>query len=42
MKTTVVYWGSMGIVEKENGNYRDYRDYIGIIWGLHRAYTGLI
>ena len=20
---------------KENGNYRDYRDYIGAIWGLY-------
>ena len=35
-----MYWGYMGIMEKENGNYRDYigivveyRVYIGVIWG---------
>ena len=23
---------------KENGNYRDYRGYIGVMWGLYRDY----
>ena len=26
---------------KENGNYRDYRDYLGII-GLQRGYIGIM
>ena len=27
---------------KENGNYRDHRDYIGIIEGVHRGYIAII
>ena len=27
---------------KEDGNYRDYRCYIGVIWGLCRGYIGVM
>ena len=27
---------------KENGNYRHYRGYIGIIWGLYLGYTRIM
>ena len=43
METTTVYGGDIGIIAyilrlywengKENGNYRDYRVYIGVILG---------
>ena len=33
METTIVYWGYIGIME-ENGNYRGYRDYIGLTYYL--------
>ena len=27
-------WGTYRDNGQENGNYRDYRDYVGFIWGL--------
>ena len=27
---------------KENGNYRNYRDYIGIIYGSYKGYMGIM
>ena len=29
-------------MEKNNGNYRDYRGYIGVIYGLYNDYRGYI
>ena len=40
METTIL--GSSWDDGKENGNYRDYRDYIGFILGLYRIWGRLL
>ena len=43
MKTTIAYWGYIGIVKKENGNYRDYSCYIKVgVLGLFWSYIGIV
>ena len=37
-----MYWGYIGNNGKENGNYRDYKAFIGVIQGMYWGYIGMM